>query len=177
MQIPQLKTQRLILREWREADFEAYAEMCGDPEVMRYIGTGKPLFRDESWRNMTMIAGHWQLRGYGMWAVEECQSGEMIGRIGCWQPHGWPGFEIGWTLRRTYWGRGFATEGAQAALNYAFRELQQPDVISLIRPKNLASRRVAEKLGEKLTGTIEFLGDEAVIYRMYREDWALRMGH
>lgn len=171
MQIPQLKTQRLILREWREEDFEAYAEMCGDREVMRYIGAGQVLSRDESWRSMAMIAGHWRLRGYGMWAVEERQSGEMIGRIGCWHPHGWPGFEIGWSLRRTYWGRGFATEGAKAALDYAFRELQQPDVISLIRPENLASRRVAEKLGEKLTGTMELLGGEAVIYKMYREDW------
>jgi RimJ/RimL family protein N-acetyltransferase len=174
MQIPQLETQRLILRGWREQDFEAYAEMCGDSEVMRYIGAGKPLSRDESWRNMAMLLGHWGLRGYGMWAVELRQSGEMIGRIGCHQPNGWPGFEIGWTLRRSYWGKGLATEGAKAALDYAFGELQQSEVISLIRPENLASRRVAEKLGEKLTGTMELLGGDAVIYKMYREDWVLK---
>lgn len=171
MLIPQLETQRLILRGWGEKDLDAYAEMCGDPEVMRYIGTGKPLSRWESWRNMAMILGHWQLRGYGMWAVEERQSGEMIGRIGCWQPEGWPGFEIGWTLRRAYWGHGFATEGARAAMDYAFGELQQSHVISLIRPENAASRRVAQRLGEKLQGTMEILGGEVVIYGIRRENW------
>lgn len=114
MLVPQIDTPRLILRGFCAADFDAYAEMCGDPEVMRYIGMGKPLSREDAWRNMSMIIGHWQLRGYGMWGVEERQSGEMIGRIGCWQPEGWPGFEIGWSLQRVDWGRGLATEGAKA---------------------------------------------------------------
>ena len=171
MLIPKLETQRLILRGFREEDLDAYAQMYSDPEVMRYIGKGKPLSRWESWRNMAMMLGHWQLRGYGMWAVEERQSGEMIGRIGCWQPEGWPGFEIGWTLRRTYWGCGYATEGAKAAMDYAFGELQQSRVISLIRPDNAASRRVAQKLGEKLEGTTEIFGTEAVIYGIRQEDW------
>ncbi|KYC43284.1 acetyltransferase [Scytonema hofmannii PCC 7110] len=171
MHIPQLETQRLLLRGFLEEDLDAYAEMCGDPEVMRYIGTGKPLSRWESWRSMATMLGHWQLRQYGMWAVEERQNGEMIGRIGCWKPEGWPGFEIGWTLRRQYWGRGFATEGATAAIDYAFNVLQQSRVISLIRPQNTASIRVAQKLGEKLEGTTEIFGSEAVIYSIGRENW------
>ena len=172
MLIPQLETERLILRGLREEDLDAYAQMCGDADVMRYMGAGKPLSRWESWRNMATMLGHWQLRAYGMWAVEERSSGEMIGRIGCWQPEGWPGFEIGWTLRQAYWGRGLATEGARAAINYAFKELQQSYVISLIRPDNHASKRVAQKLGEKLTGRTEIFGGEALIYRILREDWA-----
>ncbi|NMG07756.1 GNAT family N-acetyltransferase [Brasilonema sp. UFV-L1] len=175
MQIPQLETQRLILRGFREEDLDAYTEMCSDPEVMRYIGEGKPLSRWESWRNMAMMLGHWQLRGYGIWAVEERSSGEMIGRIGCWKPEGWPGFEIGWTLRRTYWGHGFATEAATTAMDYAFGELQQSHVISLIRPQNAASIRVAERLGEKLEGKTQMFGSEAVIYGIHREDWFATM--
>lgn len=171
MLIPEIETHRLRLRGFREEDLDAYAEMCGDSEVMRYIAEGKPLSRPESWRNMAMMLGHWQLRGYGMWAVEERSSGEMIGRIGCWKPEGWIGFEIGWTLRRTYWGRGFATEAARAAREYAFSKLQRSHVISLIRPQNYASKRVAEKLGEKQEGTTKMFGGEAVIYGMSREDW------
>ena len=138
MQIPRLETQRLILRGLCEEDLDAYAEMYGDSEVVRYIGSGKPLSRQQSWRSMAMMLGHWQLRGYGMWAVEERQSSEMIGRIGCWQPEGWPGFEIGWMLRRAYWGHGFATEGAKAAMDYAFGEMQKSHVMSLISPENSA---------------------------------------
>lgn len=171
MLIPQLSTQRLILRGFQEEDLDAYAEMCGDPEVMRYIANGQPLSRWESWRNMAMILGHWQLRGYGLWAVEERSSGEMIGRIGCWQPEGWPGLEIGWTLRRTYWGRGYATEAARLSMDYAFEKLGPSRLISLIRLENATSRRVAEKLGEKLEGTTELFGSEALVYGIRREDW------
>jgi RimJ/RimL family protein N-acetyltransferase len=171
MQIPQLDTQRLLLRGFREEDLDAYADMCGNAEVMRYVAAGKPLTREESWRNMAMIVGHWQLRGYGMWAVEERSSGEMIGRIGCWKPEGWIDFEIGWTIRQAFWGRGFATEAARAAMDYAFEKLERSHVISLIRPQNIASIRVAQKLGEKLEGKIELFGSEAVIYGISRKDW------
>ncbi|MBD2534941.1 GNAT family N-acetyltransferase [Nostoc flagelliforme FACHB-838] len=171
MLIPQLLTERLILREFREEDLDAYAQMCGDEEVMRYVGNGRPLSRGESWRSLAMMLGHWHLRGYGMWAVEEGASSEMIGRIGCWKPEGWPGLEIGWTLRREYWGKGYATEAAKISMDYAFEKLGQSDVISLIRPENEASKRVAQKLGERLEETLKIFGAEALIYSISREDW------
>ena len=174
MQIPKIVTKRLIMRGFQEEDLDAYAEMCGDAEVMRYVGTGQTLSRSESWRSMAMMLGHWQLRGYGMWAVEERRSGEMLGRVGCWQPEGWIGLEIGWTIRRVFWGQGFATEAGKVAMEYAFQELQQTHVISLIRPENIASRRVAEKLGEKLEGTGELFGSEVVIYGISREEWEIK---
>src|SRR5258706_14382225 len=89
-----LQTERLILRMFRNSDFESFAETCADPEVMRYLGEGKPLNRGEAWRQMAMIVGHWQLRGYGLWAVEERETGNLAGRIGFYNPEGWPGFEI-----------------------------------------------------------------------------------
>jgi RimJ/RimL family protein N-acetyltransferase len=174
IQIPKIVTKRLILRGFEEDDLDAYAEMCGDSEVMCYIGTGQILSRSESWRNMAMMLGHWQLRGYGMWAVEERQSGEMIGRVGCWQPEGWIGLEVGWTIRRGFWGQGFATEAGKRTVAYAFEELQQTHVISLIRPENIASQRVAEKLGEKLQGTTELMGGEALIFGISREEWKIK---
>lgn len=167
-----LETDRLTLRTLRESDFEAYAEMCGDPMVTRYVGDGQPMARPMAWRSLATMLGHWTLRGYGQWAAEDRSSGLLVGRIGFWNPDGWPGFELGWMLRRTYWGRGYATEGARAALRFAFDELGRSQVISLIHPDNAASIRVAERLGERPDGTTEIFGKSALIYRITRVEWA-----
>src|SRR5438552_894126 len=152
-----LETDRLLLRPWRADDFGAYARMCGDVEVMRYLNDAKPFTVVEAWRSMAAHVGHWCLRGFGHWAVEEKATGEFIGRLGLMHPEGWPGFELGWTLRRESWGRGYATEGARRALAYAFEEMGRDRVISLIVPANVPSIRVAERLGERVEGRIELL--------------------
>jgi RimJ/RimL family protein N-acetyltransferase len=166
-----LETERLTLRMWREeTDFAEYARLCADPEVMRHLG-GKPFTPLEAWRHMSFMVGHWHLRGYGHWAVEEKASGRMVGRLGFLNPHGWPGFEIGWTLARESWGKGYATEGARRALSYAFTELGQDHVISLIHRENAASIKVAERLGERVEGETEVLGIPVLIYGLSRADW------
>lgn len=166
-----LQTDRLLLRMFRQEDLEPYAPICADPEVMRYLGEGKPLTRGEAWRQMAMILGHWQLRGFGLWAVEERATGTLIGRIGFFQPEGWPGFELGWMLRRESWGKGYATEGARRALAHAFTAMERPHVISLIRPDNAPSIRVAERLGERLEGRVDLFGHEALVYGIDRASW------
>ena len=168
-----LQTDRLKLRMLRESDFDAYAEMCADPEVMRYIGDSQPLARPMAWRNLATMIGHWSLRGYGLWAAEERSSGAFVGRIGFWNPDGWPGFELGWMLHRQFWGHGYATEGARAALDFAFSRLAQPHVISLIHPKNAASIRVAQRLGERLTHSTEVMGKSTLVYQITLEEWQL----
>jgi RimJ/RimL family protein N-acetyltransferase len=162
-----LETERLIMRMWREEDFEAYASLCADPDVMRYLG-GKPFDRTEAWRHMAMMIGHWHLLGYGHWAVEEKASGRFLGRLGFLNPAGWPGFELGWTLGKEFWGRGYATEGARRALAYAFTELDRDHVISCIHPDNAPSIRVAKRLGEKLEGEAEILGTRVLVYGVNR---------
>ena len=152
-----LETPRLRLRMFREDDFDSYADMMADPEVMRYLPQGGPLPRPEAWRNMAAVLGHWQLRGFGPWAVEERASGRLVGRIGPFCPAGWPGLELIWAIRRQFWGQGFATEGAR--------------VVSLIRPQNAPSIRVAEKIGEQFQGKMEFYGDEVLVYGISRERW------
>jgi RimJ/RimL family protein N-acetyltransferase len=108
------------------------------------------------------------LRGYGHFAVEEKASGRFVGRLGFLYPAGWPGFEIGWTLARDCWGRGYAIEGARRALEYGFVELDQPHIISLIHPDNRASISVAERLGEKLEGETDLMGIRVQIYGIDR---------
>lgn len=175
METPTLETERLVLRTFREGDTDAYAEMTADPEVMRFLG-GKPMSRQEAWRNMAMVLGHWHLRGFGFWAVEEKSSGELVGRVGCWQPEGWPQLEVGWALRRRFWGRGYATEAARASVEYAFTSLNQTRVISLIAPDNVNSIRVAERLGERPQGEWEVFGTKVIIYAVGREEWKAARG-
>jgi RimJ/RimL family protein N-acetyltransferase len=164
----QLESERLLLRMWREeTDFEPYAELCADPEVMRFLG-GKAFDRLEAWRHFSFMVGHWQLRGYGPWAVEEKATRKLIGRIGFLNPVGWPAFELGWTLGRQYWGKGYATEGARRALEYAFTEMNKSHVISLIDPQNKGSIAVAERLGEKVEGQTELMGHDVLIYGIDR---------
>ena len=163
--IPTLTTSRLVLRAFEQRDLDAYAPIMGDPEVTKHLGDGHPLSRDEAWRQMAVILGHWTLFGYGLWAVEERSTGALMGRIGCQQPEGWPGFELGYTLGRPFWGRGYAREGAAAALTYARDVLGRTSIISLIRPANAGSIRVAQSLGAALDGEIEFFGGPTLVYR------------
>lgn len=167
-----LETERLRLRMFRADDFDAYAEICADPEVMRYLG-GKALTRPESWRHLAVIVGHWTLRGYGHWAMELRPDGPLIGRVGFFNPEGWPGFELGWTVGRPYWGKGYATEGARAAMEHAFTALGQDHVISVIHPENRASLRVAERLGETFERqtTIPGVDTAVLVYGIDRGRW------
>lgn len=171
MTTPTLETERLRLRAFREEDLEAYAAICADAEVMRYLGDGRALSRADAWRQMALIIGHWALRGYGLWAVEERATGVLVGRLGFFNPEGWPGFELGWMLRRASWGRGYATEGAGRALAHAFTEMGRERLISLIRPDNRASIRVAERLGEQLERRTDLFGHEALVYGIDRARW------
>ena len=162
---PRLETDRLVLRPFLAEDFEPFAAMCADREVMRYINDGRALTRGEAWRALSMFAGHWELRGYGQWAVVEKATGAFIGRAGLWNPEGWPGLEVGWFFDRARWGRGFATEAGLASLDWAFRVLGAERVISVIHPKNVASIRVAERLGERFERPMVLDGGiEVVVY-------------
>lgn len=170
VEVPTLTTERLLLRGWRDEDLDAYAAIHGDPEVMRWLGP-EVMDRAQAWRSMAMHMGHWQMRGYGMWAVEERGSGEMVGRVGLWYPEGWPGIEVGWTLARAHWGKGFATEAARASLGHAFGTLGVDRVISLIAPDNERSARVAERIGERFDRVEEVSWGPARIFAIDRPAW------
>ena len=164
--IPVVQTSRLRLRGFTQGDLDAYAAMCADPEVMRFIGAGGPVGRDVAWRQMAMFAGQWVLLGYGMWAIEELDSGRLVGRAGFLNPEGWPANELGWLLARPYWGRGYAYEAARAARQHGrdAMGLRGP-LISLIREDNARSIALAQRLGATHDETIEFLGGVAQVWQ------------
>jgi RimJ/RimL family protein N-acetyltransferase len=169
----EIESERLLLRQWRLDDADEYATICADPEVMQHM-TGEPYTRMIAWRHMAFLIGHWHLRGYGHWAVEEKATGHLVGRIGFLRPDDYPGFEVGWVLARSAWGKGYATEGAARALDHAFFALDQREVISLIRPDNLASIKVAQRLGEILQGEEDVGGILVQRYGMNRDTWQAR---
>ena len=145
--IPCLETERLRLRELRGDDLDAWAAIMADPDVARYIAPA-PMTRDEAWRSIAAAIGHWHLRGYGSWIVERKSDGALLGRVGMINPEGWPGLEIGWTLGKPYWGQGYATEAAAAAMRFAFLTQPVDRLISNIDPDNTPSQAVARRLGE-----------------------------
>ena len=163
--IPSLTTDRLLLRAFTPQDFAAYAAIMADPKVTRFLGEGRPLSNSEAWRQMAMIIGHWALRGFGLWAVEERTSGRLIGRIGCQEPEGFPAFEVAYVLARDSWGKGYAREGAAAALRFARDTLGRRDITSIIRPANVDSIRVATALGAVAAETVDFFGAPSILYR------------
>jgi RimJ/RimL family protein N-acetyltransferase len=176
--IPRLETERLLLREYRPEDFEAFAAIMGDAEVARYLPGGHPMSRIDAWRFVAACIGHWTLRGYGTWVVERKSDGAMMGRIGLIHPETWPGLEVGWTLGRPYWGQGYATEAAEASLRYAFLTLPGDEVISTIHPENKASQAVARKIGESRGRRIEIAlaGSLYVcdVWAIARAEWLTR---
>jgi RimJ/RimL family protein N-acetyltransferase len=161
--IPTLETERLILREYRQTDLDAYAAMAADPEVMHFFDD-QELDRARAWRQMALFAGHWSLRGYGLWIVELKKTGEFLGRVGLWEPEGWPGTEVGWALARQHWGHGYATEAARASIQFGFNDVGVSELISLIDVGNDASVRVAERVGMKLREEIIFHGKPILVY-------------
>ncbi len=170
---PDLHTARLTLRHPRGEDLDAYAELYADPEAARFITRERhPLSREEAWRLLALVVGHWQLRGYGLWTAVERETGRVVGRIGFFEPEGWPGFELGWALLPSFRGRGYAIEGTRAALAHAFGPMGRDHVVSIIDPDNQRSIRLAERLGERLEGTTQVRGDDVLLYGITREAWA-----
>ena len=124
----ELETERQRLRQFRDGDFDAYAAHYADEEMARFIGGA--CGRDDAWRGMAMMLGHWALRGYGLWAVEEKESGAFSGCVGLWRPEGWPELEAGWWLVRAKQGRGYATEAARRARAHAYDVLGARTLVS-----------------------------------------------
>ncbi|NVK21727.1 MAG: GNAT family N-acetyltransferase [Kangiellaceae bacterium] len=166
--VPVIETERLILRQFKLDDFEIYAQMMADPDIVRYLSGGEPMTRHQAWRSLATMAGHWVLHGHGQWALEEKDTGSFVGRAGLFNPEGWPDLEAGWVLSKGAQGKGYATEAGKAAIEFAFEHLKANKVISLIQPDNTPSIKVAERIGETYESEIELFGKHALVYSIYK---------
>lgn len=172
-----IETDRLILRPLAPEDAELHIEMMGDPKVAAFLSPGgKAQPRMDRWRQFASYLGHWQIRGYGFFAVEEKHSGDFVGRVGPWNPEGWPGIECGWSIVSDHWGKGYAPEAAIASVRWTFEKFPELDrIISVIDPGNKNSQAVAAKIGEQNTGEIFEFWDFALnIWAADRQTWLAR---
>lgn len=172
----QIETARLILRLPAIQDLDPWADMMTDEIAAKFIGGVAA--RSVTWRQLMTMIGAWHATGIGMFSVIEKSSGRWVGRLGPWRPDGWPGTEVGWAIVRDCWGRGYATEGAIAATDWAFDNLGWTDVIHSIHPENIASQAVAKKLGSRNRGRGRLPApyEESVIdiWGQTRDEWRAR---
>ena len=163
MDIPTLSTARLNLVPPDERHFDAYAAALADATLVEHL-EAKPFDRTDAHRNLCAMVGHWVLRGWGGFLVEERESGRFVGRVGIIDWEGWPEPEIGWWTVPAVWGRGYATEAARAVLDFVRERYRRTRLVSFIRPANARSIRVAEKLGASYDHDIELHRELARVY-------------
>lgn len=173
---PVLETDRLILRAPHAEDFEPWAAFAADEEAARHLGGVQD--RAIAWRGICTVTGAWTIRGFSMFSVIEKATGRWVGRLGPWEPEGWPGTEVGWGLSRDCWGKGYATEGAAAAIDWAFDNLGWSEVIHTIEPANVNSQKVAERLGSTILRQARmpapFQDKVLDVWGQSREQWLAR---
>ena len=172
----ELRTERLVLRQWRSGDWTALHRAYSDAEVMRWHGRPDGLSLEETAYAVGRMSAQWDERGYGMWAAEERDSGELVGRIGLLYHVDSPAdddrVEFAWSLQQDRWGRGYATEGATAVRDWAFEHLDIPRLISITIPENRRSWHVMEKLGlTRRAGSQPWHGFDVEWWALDRSDW------
>jgi RimJ/RimL family protein N-acetyltransferase len=168
-----IETERLLLRPWRSDDIALNTAMLSDAETARYITPdGKAVTTALSgWRNAAVIAGHWALHGFGMFAVEEKSSGNYVGRVGPWSPPDWPGLEVGWGIARAARGRGYAVEAARASIDWTFATFEVDEIVHCIEASNTASQAVARRLGASREREADVFGKLTDIWVTSRTSW------
>lgn len=168
-----LETPRLLLRRHRADDFDAYFDFCADPEMARYSGR-PPAGPEEAWARLLRNAGHWSELGYGFFAIEEKATGRLAGEagLGDFRRRLGPEFdsdpEAGWAIARPLQGRGYASEAAEAALGWIERRFAIARTVCIIHHDNLASIRVAEKLGYRPFGERSYRGYRGLVFERPR---------
>jgi RimJ/RimL family protein N-acetyltransferase len=171
---PVLETERLILRCPEQDDLDRFAEMMADPRAASFLGGVAS--RTAVWRSLMTIAGSWFVQGFGLFSVVEKASGRWVGRVGPWSPEGWPGTEVGWGLHPEAWGQGYATEAAEASMDFAFDRLGWDEAIHMIDPNNAPSQAVARRLGSRnlRPGRLPDVDIDLDVWGQTRAEWNAR---
>lgn len=160
----QLETERLILRVLREPDWRPLHEYYSDPECVKYT-TGKPFTEYESWQKVASLIGHWHLRQYGPYVIEDKKTGVVMGFAGPYFPPFWPDPEIQWSLIKRFWRKGYASEAVVAIKKMLSENLPELPFISMVHPSNADSIQLAQKLNARFENEFYFKDTSWHIYR------------
>jgi RimJ/RimL family protein N-acetyltransferase len=172
---PTLETARLILRPPSSEDLDPWAEFAADPEATEFLGG--PVPREFAWRKLCTMAGSWVINGFAPFSVIEKATGRWVGRVGPWQPEGWPGTEVAWGLAREAWGKGYAIEAATASIDWAIEELGWVEITHAIEAGNVRSEAVARRLGARVLREAVLpppLDVLAQVWGQTRDEWLAR---
>jgi RimJ/RimL family protein N-acetyltransferase len=169
--MPEIETTRLRLRHCTLEDLDTLSVIRSDPNVMQYIGKGKPQSRKQVKEVILDISSHWQEHGFGRWGIVHKEDRRLIGLCGLSYLENRPDVEVGYTLAKAYWGQGFASEVAAASLRYGFEEVKLDRIVALAYPENTASRRVMDKLGMHFVKTTRFFGGDLVYYEISSNEY------
>lgn len=160
-----LETKRLFLRKWTNADAEALFEILRDAEVARYISDGKPFSMEKTMEFLVWAENYERENGFCRWKVVEKSSGETIGSCGFARPHGTTEIELGYLFAQKHWGKGFATEIAEAVMIYGFEKLGFREIIAMTDLENIASQKVLEKIGFTKRGAGIYDNVETLVFQ------------
>lgn len=172
--MPQIETARLLLRPYTPQDLDELAPILSNPEVMRYSPTGpipKDQIKEVTQKTLQFFIKHWQQHGFGVWAVVEKATAELIGHCGLNFLPNSPEVEVLYRLDKAYWNQGIASEAAKASLRYGFEQVKLDRIVAITAPEHIASRRVMEKCGLKYEKNAQFYNLDVVYYALARSEW------
>ena len=172
--MPEIETSRLRLRMFTPEDLDALASILSDRDVVRYLGMGEPRSREKSQATIDAILSHWNKHGFGIWALDHKERGQLIGWCGLQFLDKTPEVEVAYLLDKPYWGAGLATECALASLQYGFDQLKLDRIVAIARPENVASYRVMDKVGMKYERDAHYYNIDVVYYAITREAYELK---
>jgi RimJ/RimL family protein N-acetyltransferase len=167
--MPAIETERLLLRMFRPEDLDELARLFSDPDVMRYVGDGKPVNREEADKALKSIIKHWTTHGFGRWGAVDKKTHEFVGFGGLRSLFGTP--EVVYHLTKAHWGKGLATELARASLRFGFEEHQFERIVAIAKPDNAASIHIMEKIGMLYEMHTSYYNIDVIQYAITREDF------
>jgi ribosomal-protein-alanine N-acetyltransferase len=169
--VNEIETERIYLRPFVSDDLDEFVLLGSDPDVMRFIGSGRPQSKELTAKRLKAIIESRNKHGFGLWAAINKKTGEWMGFCGLQYLDNTSEVEVGYRLAKRFWGMGFATEAAAASLRYGFDQLCLDRIVAVVQPENFASQRVLEKIGLRYEKNARYYDSDVKYYSITRDEY------